>query len=147
MGQPPATLSIFDDAATTAALADAGVTGGAGAAATLRAAALARILATGAACLLGSVLCVCSRAAVLTAACGYARAGEVPTLASLGGAEGPSAAAAAALAGRGFGVASSHVAEERTSSDGTLLLHAHVSRACLGRALRCGLRRERRAAC
>jgi hypothetical protein len=124
MGQPPATLSIFDDAASTAALADAGVTGGAGAAATLRAAALARILATGAACLLGTCV-ACVLACCCADAAGYARAGEVPTLASLGGAEGPSAAAAAALAGRGFGVASSHVAEERTSSDGTLLLHGH----------------------
>jgi hypothetical protein len=48
MGPPPVALSLFDDAAAAAALAEAGVACGVAHAATLRAAALARVLATGA---------------------------------------------------------------------------------------------------
>jgi hypothetical protein len=121
MGRPAAAVSLFDDAAA-ATLASAGGAASAAAAAalvdSLRAAALSRVLTTGAPRFKMRRSCLQCAHAVSRSA------GEVPTLTSLADEAGcaPACAAAArALQSHGASVATTTVMSERNSADGAFL--------------------------
>ena len=117
MGRPAAAVSLFDDAAA-ATLASAGGAASAAAAAalvdSLRAAALSRVLTTGAPrCLRPNTACIALMPRSAT--------GEVPTLACLADVADcapASAAAARALQAHGASVATTTVVSDRNSADG-----------------------------